>query len=379
MSASPPPAHEADRPAPEGRASAPGGAAGGATGVAALASAGSVRWSAIAAGAGLLAAVLVFATAVGSVPLSPADVLRATWHGLQGELRSSADVIVWNIRLPRALLAATCGAALALAGVAYQGIFRNPLADPYLLGVASGGSFGAALVIAFGATSPWLLRLGVPAATFGAALATVGAVVLLARRNGRLPLLSLILAGVVLGSVFTAATSFVMLLARERATGVLAWLLGSFSLASWSHVATVVPIVVVAAIATLGSARALNVLQFGDDQARQLGLPVDAVKFGLITVATLATAAAVASAGVIGFVGLIVPHAARLAVGPDHRTLTPLAAVLGASFLVLADLLARTVIAPAELPIGVVTALVGGPFFLWLLRRQPRAREGSVA
>lgn len=173
-----------------------------------------------------------------------------------------------------------------------------------------------------------------------------------------------------LGSSLTAATSFVMLASREQATGILAWLLGSFALASWNKVVAVLPLVVAAALLTALSGRALNLLQLGDEQAAQLGLAVERYRLLLVVAATLATAAAVSVSGIIGFVGLIVPHAVRLALGPDHRTLVPLSMLLGALFMIAADLVARTLIAPAEVPIGVITALVGGPFFLVLLRRQ---------
>lgn len=248
-------------------------------------------------------------------------------------------------------------------------MFRNPLADPYLLGAASGAGFGAAVALVYGATVPWLGRLGVAPAAFVCALATVVAVVLLARRGGRLPTVSLILAGVVLGSSLTAGTSFVLLAARERSAGVLAWLLGSFSFASWADVASLVPAALAALALAMIARRGFDLLQLGDASARQLGLPVESFKWAVIGGATLLTAAAVAVAGVIGFVGLITPHAVRLALGPEHRSLVPLSALWGATFLILADLLARTVIAPAEIPVGVVTALAGGPFFLVLLRR----------
>ena len=327
-----------------------------------------VRWTPLLGVSLLLGFVIVLATGVGAVTLSPGEVVRAVWHGLTGEVAGTGDTIVWRIRLPRVLLAALVGGSLALSGVAYQGVFRNPLADPYLLGVASGAGFGAALAVVFGANVP-LLALGVPLVAFVFALLSVTLVVLLAQRGGRVPLISLILAGVVLGSSFTAATSFLMLWDQENAARVLAWLLGSFGLSSWDKIASVLPLVLVAGVVTLLSARALNLMQLGEEGAALLGLPVEAFKFVLIAVATLATAAAVSVAGIIGFVGLVVPHAVRLAVGPDHRTLVPLSAVAGGLFLVLADLAARTVIAPAELPIGVVTALVGGPFFLYLMRR----------
>lgn len=320
----------------------------------------------------MLGVVVTVATGVGSVDVPPGEVLQAVWHGLTGDLSGTSDTIVWRIRLPRVLMAALVGGSLALSGVAFQGIFRNPLADPYLLGVASGAGFGATLVMAFSASLPFLATLGVPLAAFLAALLTVALVVLFAKQGGRVPVVSLILAGVVVGSSLTAATSFVMLAAREEAAGILTWLLGGFGLSSWKGLASILPWVLVAAMAVGLSSRALNLLQLGDTGAAQLGLPVEGFKFGLITVATLATAAAVSVSGIIGFVGLMVPHAARLATGPDHRTLTPLAAVWGSIFMILADLVARTVIAPAELPVGVITALVGGPFFLYLLRRNRR-------
>ncbi len=334
-----------------------------------------VRWTPLVLSSVVLAGVVVLATGVGSVPVASAEVLRAVWRGVAGlssDARAVTDTIVWDIRLPRVLTAALVGGSLALSGVAFQGLFRNPLADPYLLGVASGAGFGATLVMALSASVPLLARLGVPLMAFGTALLTVVGVVLLARQEGRVPTVSLILAGVVLGSSLTAATSFVMLSARAGAVGILSWLLGGFGLASWDKLGSILPFVILAGVVTLFSSRALNLLQLGDAQAALLGLPVERFRLGLIVTATLATAAAVSVAGVIGFVGLMVPHAARLAVGPDHRTLVPLAAVWGGIFMVLADLVARTVIAPAELPVGIVTALVGGPFFLYLLRRSKR-------
>jgi iron complex transport system permease protein len=331
-----------------------------------------VRWTPLLASTFALGLGLLLAVGVGSVQVAPLEVLQALWHGASGERLSASETIVWQIRLPRVLLAALVGASLALAGVAYQGLFRNPLADPYLLGVASGAGFGVALVLAFAASVPLLATFGVPLAAFAFGLVTVTLVLLLARQGNAVPLVSLILAGVVVGSSLTAATSFIMLGAREQASGILAWLLGSFSLSSWSKVIAVFPLILLAGVAIWFSSRALNLMQLGEEQAQQLGLPVEAFKYGLIAVATLVTAAAVSVAGIIGFVGLMVPHAVRLAVGPDHRTLVPLAALWGMLFMVMADLVARTVIAPAELPVGVITALVGGPFFLYLLRRQQR-------
>jgi len=332
-------------------------------------------------------AVLVVAAAgIGSVAIGPGDVMAATLRGAEASLRAAVglpnaavehldgvqrvhDTIVWQIRLPRVALAALVGAALALAGAGFQGVFRNPLADPYLLGAASGAGFAAALVMVAGSGALLLGRFSVPVAAFLGATATVALVVALARRGWSLPVVPLILAGVVVGSSLAAGTSFVLLAAREQATGILTWLLGSLAFASWERVGSVAPLVVVAAVAMLAAARALDVLQLGERAAAQLGVTVEVLKFGVVAAGTLATAAAVSVAGVIGFVGLIVPHAVRLALGPDHRRLLPVAAVWGAGFLVLADLVARTVIAPAEIPVGIVTALVGAPVFLVLLRR----------
>jgi len=262
------------------------------------------------------------------------------------------------------------GAGLALAGAAFQGVFRNPLADPYLLGAASGAGLAAATLMVFGAGSAWLAGWTVGAAAFVGATLTVATVVALARRGRRVPIVPLVLAGVVVGSCLSAGTSLALLAAREQAAGVLAWLLGSFAFASWERLAWSAPAVAVAAAVVLLAARGLDVLQLGETSAAQLGLAVEPFKATLVVAATLATAAAVATAGVVGFVGLVVPHAVRLAVGPSHARLLPLSALWGATFLVLADLVARTLIAPVEVPVGVVTAIVGAPLFLWLLRRQ---------
>lgn len=326
-------------------------------------------WLPLVASLAALVATVLVAVAAGAVRIPPSDVLGAVARGLAGASVGVRDTIVWEVRLPRALLAGGVGASLGLAGVAFQAVFRNPLADPYLLGAASGAGFGASVAMVYGATVPWLGRLGVAPAAFACALATVVAVVLLARRRGHLPVVALILAGVVLGSSLSAGTSFVLLAARERSAGVLAWLLGSFSFASWNDVRALLPATAGALAAGLAARRGFDLLQLGETSARQLGLPVESFKWAVIAGATLLTSAAVAVAGVIGFVGLVTPHAVRLALGPEHRDLVPLSALWGASFLILADLLARTVIAPAEIPVGVVTALAGGPFFLVLLRR----------
>jgi iron complex transport system permease protein len=317
----------------------------------------------------ILLAVLVLAMGVGSVRLGPLVVLGSLWHGLSGTLAGTSDTIIWQIRLPRVLCAALVGAALSLSGAAYQGIFRNPLADPYLLGVASGAGLGATLALLFSASLPWLLP-SVPLVSFVFALLFVALTLGLARQRGATPIVSLILAGVVLGSSATAVTSLLMLYQREDAARVLTWLLGGFGLSSWAQLASVTPPIVLSSALVLIAAQPLNILQLGEESALQLGIRVERFKLLLIVAATLSTAAAVSISGIIGFVGLIVPHALRLAFGSDYRTLLPLSLFGGAVFMVLTDLIARTLIAPAELPIGIITALIGGPFFLFLLRRR---------
>lgn len=333
-----------------------------------------LRLAPLAASLAILALVVVLAVGHGSVAIPPFEVLRALGRGLRGELAGSADIIIWQLRLPRALLAASVGAALALSGAIFQGVFRNPLADPYLLGVASGAGFGATVVMVFAAALPLAQRLGVPLAAFSCGILSVAAVFGLAREGRSAPLVSLILAGVVIGSLLSAATSLLMLYARAQALSILSWLLGSFAFASWRQVATMAFTLALTSGVLLVSGRALNVLQLGEEQAQQLGLEVERIKLLLLTLSTLLTAVAVSVSGIIGFVGLMVPHLVRLILGADYRRLLPQTLVVGAAFLVLADLLARTLIAPGEVPIGVITALAGGPFFLLLLRRQ-RGRQ----
>lgn len=317
-----------------------------------------------------LLAAIALATSVGSVSVAPGELVAALRRGLSGVAEGPLDTIVWSIRLPRVLLGAVVGGGLALAGAVFQGVFRNPLADPYLIGTASGAGFGATLAMTLGAGVPLLARVGAPLTAFAVALATVLVVTVLARDGRALPTVRLILAGVVVGSILTAATSFVLLNAREQAAGVLARLLGSFAFASWSDVAVVAAFTAPAALLATLLARALDVLQLGEDGAADLGLPVEALKLALLALASLVTAAAVSVAGIIGFVGLITPHAVRMASGPTHARLLPLAFLWGAAFTILADLLARTALSPAEVPVGIVTALVGGPVFLVLLRRR---------
>ncbi|MCW5875251.1 MAG: iron ABC transporter permease [Anaerolineales bacterium] len=314
----------------------------------------------------LLGLALVLSVAIGSVFIPPQDILQT----LLGQPSSTTNAtIIYSIRLPHTALIALTGAALACSGAAYQGLFRNPLADPYLIGVASGAGLGAVFVMAQSWPTDMLGFYTVPAAAFIGALLAVLVVMAIARTGKAVPVTTLLLAGVAVSSFATALSSFYMLYSNNELRRALAWLLGGASLSGWSPVWAALPYIAVGLSILLFSGHQLNVLQLGEEQAQQLGMRVERVKLLLIVAASLAAAAAVAFSGMIGFIGLIVPHALRLVWGSDHRLLLPLSLLGGASALLLADLLARSVLAPEVLPIGILTALAGVPFFLWLLRR----------
>ena len=282
------------------------------------------------------------------------------------------DVIVFQIRLPHTVLIGLTGAALAGSGAAYQGLFRNPLADPYLIGVASGAGLGAVIAMAFRWPSDLLGLFTVPIAAFVGAGLTVLIVYSLARTGKALPTTTLILAGVAVGSFASALTSYFMLRSEGQIHRAIAWLLGGASLSGWNPVWAALPYIFLGLGVLVTAGHALNVLQFGDEQAQQLGLPVERIKMLLLVAASLSTAAAVSFSGVIGFIGLIVPHLVRILWGADYRHLIPLSIFGGATTLLLADLLARILLAPQVLPVGIITALAGAPFFLWVLQRSKR-------
>ena len=264
---------------------------------------------------------------------------------------------------------ALVGAALAGSGAAYQGLFRNPLADPYLIGVASGAGLGAVLAMSVKWPYTTLGLMAVPLAAFLASLMTVYLVYIFANVGGTVPTTSLILAGVAFSSFATSLTSFLMLKSNSELRRAIGWLLGGVSLAGWDVILALIPYLLIGLTTLILNGYALNLLQFGDDQAHQMGLNVRRAKLIIIVAASLVTAAAVSFAGIIGFVGLIVPHVVRIWWGVDYRRIIPLSIIGGAGALLLADVLARVVLAPQELPLGIVTALAGAPFFLWVLRR----------
>jgi len=310
--------------------------------------------------------MLILSMAIGSVFIPPADVLRVLTRDATNE---TFRTILFDIRLPRTILIAMVGAALAGSGAAYQGLFRNPLADPYLIGVASGAGLGAILAMSVKWPYTTLGLLAVPFAAFIASLLTVYLVYIFAHIGKTVPTTNLILAGVAVSSFATSLTSFLILRSTGEVRRAIGWLLGGVSLVGWDATLTLVPYLAIGLTTLALTGYALNLLQFGDDQAAQMGLNVQRAKFIIIVAASLVTAAAVSFAGIIGFVGLIVPHVVRIWWGVDYRKLIPLSILGGASVLLFADVLARIILAPQELPVGIVTALAGAPFFLWVLRR----------
>lgn len=323
---------------------------------------------------GILFLAIILSLTIGSVAIPPqlfGDLLLSLFPGvsISPVWPETFVTIIYQIRLPHTILIALAGAALAGSGAAYQGLFRNPLADPYLIGVAAGAGLGA--VIAFGTQWPtsFLGYYAVPAMGFLGATLTIAIVYNLARVGRSVPTTTLILAGVVVSSFATALTSFLMIRSDDEIRQAISWLLGGSVIGGWNPVWAMLPYIGIGLVFLVYYGHALNVLQFGEEQARTLGLPIDRIKLGLILAASLTTATAVAFAGVIGFIGLIVPHLVRILWGPDYRHLIPLSVLGGASFLLIADIIARSILAPQVLPVGIVTALAGAPFFLWILRR----------
>ncbi|MBL1089789.1 MULTISPECIES: FecCD family ABC transporter permease [Streptomyces] len=331
---------------------------------------------ALALGVTLLAA-LTTAVSVGATAIPPAEVWSVVLRRLGGAppRPGTDDLIVWQLRVPRALLAALVGAGLGLVGTATQALVRNPLADPYLLGISHGASLGAVAAIVLGASTGGLLGLGLSAAAFAGALAAFALVWCLARRGGGFSPLRLVLAGVGVGQFLSGFTSYLVLQTgdEQQTRSVLFWLMGSLSGATWSLLG--LPLLAVAAglLALQARARAMNALLMGDETAAGVGVPVTRLRRELFVVTGLLTGVLVAVSGAVGFVGLMVPHLCRLVIGGDHRRLLPLSALTGALLLVVVDLVCRTAMDTQELPVGVVTALIGAPALLFVLDRRTAA------
>ncbi|SUD48656.1 Probable ABC transporter permease protein HI_1471 [Nocardia otitidiscaviarum] len=335
--------------------------------------------------AGALALMVVLAVvsaAVGQVPTSPAEVAGSVFHriGLDwGPMPAhpAGDVTLWEVRFPRVLLAALVGAALATAGALLQGVFANPLAEPGVIGVSAGAAVGAGVVIVVGGAfaAAWSVAGG----AFAAGLATTVLVYVLARSNGRTEVVTLVLTGVAINAFAGGVLSFLLFTASPAARDqIVFWQLGSLNGATWQAVAVVASLTALGVLAAVLMAPKLDLLALGESAARHLGVDVERLRRNVIVVVAVLATAGVAFTGIILFVGLIVPHLVRMLVGPAHRVLIPLSALLGAVVLLAADIGARSLVQNADLPLGMLTSLVGGPFFFWLLRRT-RARAGGWA
>ncbi|NGN70280.1 iron ABC transporter permease [Streptomyces sp. A7024] len=326
----------------------------------------------------LAALVLLAATAgmaVGSTGLPAGEVWNIVLHRIHPALAEPGwtpvrETIVIDVRLPRVLMCAVVGAGLSVAGMALQALVRNPLADPMLLGVSSGATVGAVLVLVFNLTLFGMFSL--PLAAFCGALAALAAVYFLARSGGRMTTVRLVLAGVAMAEVLSAVASFLVVTSNDphKTQSALRWMLGGLAGTTWPMVWIPAAAVLAGTAVLLGVSRPLNLLLAGEEAAVALGLDVHRFRGALFALVALMIGAIVAVSGQIGFVGLILPHVVRLLVGADHRRALPAAALLGAAFLIAADLAARTLMSPEEIPVGILTALVGGPFFLWLMRRR---------
>ena len=332
------------------------------------------RWMAVIGGL-LLAcvAVLVLCLQFGATSVGIGTVASAIAHLLRGDEASSlrvgtSEIIMVQIRFPRVLMGFFVGASLAAVGVTLQALLRNPLADPYVLGVSSGSALGVSLGILFGIGSTFLLLPILPLFGFVGGLLALLLIYRLAQSKGRLPVHSLLLAGVILNAILTAFIMFITsIMEPNRSAGLMAWLMGSLTAPGYPALGIFLMYVVCVFAVLMHKAQLLNVLTLGEDTARSLGVDTEGTKKQLFALTALLTGAIVSVSGMIGFVGMVVPHAVRLLIGSDHRLLLPASALVGGMFLAVADTIARTIMAPAEIPVGIVTALAGGPFFLYLL------------
>jgi iron complex transport system permease protein len=317
----------------------------------------------------LLGLVILFSIMVGSVkvkPLRSITILFQSILGLKGAGTETERAIILSLRVPRALLAGLVGAGLSVSGAIFQALLRNPLADPYILGVSSGAAVGAIIAILMGLST---LSIGLPLASFIGALLTIFIVFNFGKQDGKIHPNTLLLAGVIIGSFLSALIMFFISISqKEELHTIIFWLMGDFSFSNPQAVYMISPYIFFGFIFLYLRARQLNLILSGEESALQMGVDVERLKLISYLLASLITAASVSVCGLIGFVGLIVPHSVRLIFGPDHRLLLPSAALIGASFLIASDTFARTLLAPTELPVGVITAAFGGPFFIYLLR-----------
>jgi iron complex transport system permease protein len=327
----------------------------------------------------LLFASFIYSISFGAVSLDKREIFYIILEKIAGlsppvAITETTREIVLNIRLPRVFLAAMVGASLSVAGATFQGLFRNPLADPYIIGVSSGAALGATFAIVSGLSMGIAGFGAVPIMAFAGGLATIMLVYQLSRQGGFVPVMTLLLAGIAVSAFLTALVSLFIYFAGERLHQIVFWMMGGLGGARWSYVRVMLPYVLAGFGIIYFFARELNALLLGEDTALYLGIDAEKLKKIFLAAASLLVSAAVSTSGIIGFIGLVVPHMVRLVAGPDHRFLLPASALTGAILLIGADTLARTVIAPTELPVGIITALLGAPFFLYLLRRRKKMK-----
>jgi len=320
----------------------------------------------------MFVALIFGSTKIGLKELGDILLSALPWHmgGTGASVDPTAVTIIFDVRFPRVLMAAITGAGLALVGAVYQGFFRNPMADPFMLGMSSGAAFGASLAIITGLDAVLFFGVGLVSvfAFVGAALTSV-VVYMVANSGYRRQKVTILLAGIAISFFLSAFVSLFMVFSHGGMQKIVFWTMGGLGGASYKQLIIIFPVVLIAGVGLMFFSRDLNVLSLGDDTARSLGVEVDRMNLPVLALSSLIIAVCVSFTGVIGFVGLIIPHVIRLIAGPDHRTLLPLSALGGAVFMVITDLLARTVATPAEIPVGAVTALVGSPYFIWLLLR----------
>lgn len=322
-----------------------------------------------------LTVVVIFSVSIGQANVSfmkAANIIGSKIPFLKSisdisDVKESQETIILKIRLPRIILAALIGMALAAVGTTFQGLLKNPMADPYIIGVSSGSALGAALAIVSGISLTFGYFM-VPLSAFAGALVSIFTVYNIARVGNKIPVYNLLLSGVALSSFLSALTSLLMILNSKETSQILYWMLGSFSGKTWEHVRIALPLIALGIVSLYFFTRELNLLLFGEATAQNLGVNVEKTKKILLILGSFTVASAVAVSGTIGFVGLIVPHAVRLVTGSDHRILLPAASLAGGVFMVFADTIARTILSPAEIPVGIITALFGGPFFIYLLK-----------
>jgi iron complex transport system permease protein len=324
-----------------------------------------------------LLAVIILATSLGTVMIPFGQVARIVVQRLLGlgslaGVPPQAEAIIFQLRLPRVVTAAVVGSALAAAGTVFQGLLRNPMADPYIIGTSGGAALGATLALVLPWQVLWFGFTLVPILAFVGAIGAVLLVYRVARVGPRTPITTLLLTGFALSSLIAAIMSLLMLTGTRTLQRVVLWTMGGVTASGWTQLRVVAPLVLLGLVLAFLYAHDLNAFLLGEEQAAHLGVHVERRKLTLLLVGSLLTAAAVSVSGLVGFIGLVVPHVARLLFGPDHRFLVPSSALVGSLFLVLADLVARVAMPPAELPVGIITALVGAPFFIYLLRRTKR-------